>query len=97
MKARIIISTIAILLSITSVSANPGRMLIFKDAFGRTLLQPVKTEEITEEVPEEIRAEFFRIRSENACRVFDLSDLIKPEKEEPLPFDLEKEFSTAAK
>lgn len=97
MKARIIISIIAVLLSINTVSANPNRMLVFRDALGRTLFQPVKAEEASEELPEEVRAEFFRIRSEMSCRVFDISGLMKPEEEDPLPFDLENEFRTAAK
>jgi len=95
MKTRIIITAAAIMFSITLASANPNRTLTFRDAFGRTLIQPIKVEEASDSLPLEVQAEFIRMRQEAANQVFDLTELMKPEVEEPLPFDLNKTFITA--
>ncbi len=96
MKARTIITAALILISSASIFANPNRTLTFRDAMGRILEQPIAFEELAEEVPAEIRAEFARIRQNGSSRVFDLSEMLEPETEEPLPFDLEKVFRQAS-
>ncbi len=97
MKTRMIITAAAIIFSVTMASANPNKNLTFRDAFGRTLIQPIKVEEASDSVPFDVQAEFIRMRQEAANQVFDLSELMKPEEEEPLPFDLNIIFSTAKK
>ncbi len=92
-----IITAAAIILSVTFASAKPGGALTFTDALGRTLIQPVKTEEACDNIPAEVQAEIFRMRNEAANKVFDLSELMKPEAEEPLPFDLDRMFKMANK
>lgn len=92
MKTRIIITAAIIIISSTGIFAgSKERTLTFRDALGRTLSMPVMTEE-AETVPFDTQAEFSRIRSEYANRVFDLSQMSKPEEEEPLPFDLQEVF-----
>ncbi len=90
MKTRMIITAAIIIISSTfSFAGSKERTLTFRDALGRTLTMPVMTEEATEAVPFDTKAEFNRIRSMDASRVFDLSQMSKPEEEEPLPFYLQ--------
>lgn len=96
MKAKIIIAAASILFSISIAQANPtGTQLTFWDSMGRMLIQPIMAEEATEALPFELETEMEKIRKESIYRVFDISELIKPEVEEELPFDLQKVFQTA--
>jgi hypothetical protein len=95
MKTRIIITAAIIFFTTTlSVAGPKERTLTFRDALGRTLSLPVITEEAAETAPFDTRAEFSRIRSNAINQVFDISQMIKPEKEEELPFDLETVFNS---
>ncbi len=92
----IIIAAAAIIFSVSGLFANPtGKTLTFFDACGRTLVQPIMGEEVTEELPFEVAAVFQSVQTERAYQVFDLSELAKPEIEEELPFDLNKVFQEA--
>lgn len=94
MKTRMIITAAIILISSTGIFAgSKERTITFRDALGRTLTMPVMVE-AAEEVPFDTKAEFERIRSADASRVFDLTQMIKPEEEEPLPFDLQEVFES---
>lgn len=73
-----------------ATASETQRTLSFRDALGRTFTMPVKVEEATETIPFDIQAEFRRIRQSDAARIFDISQMSKPEEEEALPFDLEK-------
>ncbi len=78
--------------------ANPAETtLTFWSSFGQQLIQPIMPEEAAEPVPFKVKSELENIRSENVYRIFDLSELTKPEVEEELPFDLEKVYQTAKK
>ncbi len=98
MKTKSIIIAATNLYSICSLSANPTRStLTFLDANGRTLIQPIMGEETYETLPFEVAAVFQSIRTERAYRVYDLTELTKPEAEEELPFDLDKVFQETVK
>lgn len=98
MKTRMIITAAAIIFSVSFATASSqGKNLIFKDGLGRTLIQPVKPEEACEPLPNEVEACFSSKCQGSASQVFDLSELMRPEEEEPLPFDLKKMFKTAKK
>lgn len=95
MKTRILITAAIIFFSTTfAIAGSKERTLTFRDALGRTLSLPVITEEASETAPFDTRAEFSRIRSNDINRVFDISRMSKPEKEEELPFDLETVFNS---
>lgn len=90
MKTRIIITATILFLGVGLASASSNMAtLTFYDAHGRTMTMPVM-EEVEEPVPFEISTGFHRTNSGRALQVIDISDLSKPEKEEALPFDLEK-------
>ncbi len=96
MKAKILITAASILFSIGIASANPtATQLTFFDSMGRMLIQPIMTEEATEALPFEIETEIEKIRKESIHRIFDISELSKPEVEEELPFDLQNVFQSA--
>lgn len=96
MKTRILITAAIIFISTTlAIAAPKERTITFRDALGRTLTMPVINEEAAETAPFDTRAEFSRIRSNDINRVFDISQMSKPEKEEELPFDLETVFNSA--
>ena len=99
MKAKMIITAAAIIFSITTATmANPNETtLTFWSSLGQKLIQPIMPEEIAEPVPFEVTNKAEVIRAENIFRIFDLSELTKPEVEEELPFDLEKVYKTARK
>ncbi len=98
MKAKMIITAAAIIFSITATMANPAETaLTFWSSFGQKLIQPIMPEETAEPVPFTVINEVEKLRNENVYRIFDLSELTKPEVEEELPFDLEKVFQTAKK
>ena len=99
MKAKMIITAAAIIFSITTATiANPNETtLTFWSSLGQKLIQPIMQEEITEPIPFEVANEVETIRIENTFRVFDLSQLTRPEMEEELPFDLEKVYNTVRK
>jgi hypothetical protein len=96
MKTRIFITAAIIFFSTTlAISAPKERTITFRDALGRTLCLPViSEEESAEATPFDTMAEFSRIRSNDINRVFDISQMSKPEKEEELPFDLETVFNS---
>ncbi len=90
MKTRILITAAAILFSVSIASADSKqRTLTFRDSLGRTLTMPMMSEEATDTAPFDTRAEFMRIRANDASRPFDISTMLKPEREEELPFDLD--------
>ena len=94
MKTRSIITAAAIIFSISLASAgSKQRTVNFRDSFGRILTMPMK-EEVPDSTPFDSGAEFNRIRQADSQTIFDLSEIIKPEKEEDLPFDLEEVFQT---
>ncbi len=98
MKTKVMITAAAILFTISLANANPTRTFLkFYDAMGTELIQPFFAEEATDSVPFEIAAEFTKIKQEKIFRVYDLSELTKPEQEEELPFDLETVFRQAKK
>ncbi len=98
MKAKMIITAAAIIFSITATMANPTETtLTFWSSLGQKLIQPIMLEEVAEPIPFEVAKEVENIWSKNTYRVFDLSELTKPEVEEELPFDLEKVYQTAKK
>ncbi len=95
MKTRIIITAAAILFSVTLANASSKqRSLIFCDALGRTLTMPMMAEEAAEATPFDTRAEFYRIHANDTIRTFDISKMLKEEKEEELPFDLDSVLKT---
>ena len=95
MKAKMIITAAAIIFSITTATmANPTETtLTFWNALGQKLIQPIMPEEAAEPVPFTVEREIENISNNMAYRVFDLSQLTKPEVEEELPFDLEKVYN----
>ncbi len=97
MKTKLMIIFAAIIFSVTIAQANPGRNLTFLDAKGRTLVQPLKADEAPDSIPFDIAATFISIRQDVIHQVFDISDLMKPEEEEPVPFDVQEVFRTAKK
>ncbi len=91
MKTRILITAAALLFSVSIASADSKqRTLTFRDSLGRTLTMPMLLEEANDSAPFDTRAEFMRLRANNASRVFDISPMLTPEKEEELPFDLDE-------
>lgn len=98
MKTKVLITAAAILFSISLANANPTRTFLkFYDAMGTELIQPFFAEEAYDSIPTEIAAEFTKIKHEKIFRIYDLSELTKPEQEEELPFDLETAFREAKK
>ncbi len=98
MKAKMIITAAAIIFSITATMANTTETtLTFWSSVGQKLIQPIMPEEAAEPVTFTVTSEAENIRNENTYRVFDLSELTKPEVEEELPFDLEKVYQKARK
>jgi hypothetical protein len=98
MKAKMIITAAAIIFSITATMANPNETtLTFWSSLGQKLIQPIMPEEMAVPVPFKVANEVETIRTENTYRVFDLSQLTKPEVEEELPFDLQEVYKTAKK
>lgn len=98
MKTKVLITAAIIFLSISFANANPSRTALkFYNAMGKELLQPIIAEETADSLPLEIAAEFTKIKHEKIFRIYDLSELTKPEEEEELPFDLETVFRQAKK
>ncbi len=96
MKIKIIFAVVAILFSINASMANQsGSTLTFWNAKGEKLVQPILMEEPTETLPVELRCEFKQIRNSYIFRVFDLSEITKPEKEEELPYYIVNEFHSS--
>ena len=91
MKAKMIVTTIAIVLSINGLTASTFKStLTFWNASGEELVQPLMMEEAVETVPVEVRCEFQRLLNSRVETTFDISELIKPEEEEELPFYIER-------
>ncbi len=98
MKTKILITAAMMFFGISLANANPNRTFLkFYDAMGTELIQPFFAEEAEEILPFEVTAAFEQIKQERIYRIFDLSELTKPEEEEELPFDLEKVFRQAKK
>lgn len=98
MKTKALITAAVIFFSISLANANPTRTFLkFYDAMGKELIQPFFEEVATDSVPYEVAAEFTRIKHEKIFRIYDLSELTKPEQEEELPFDLETMYRQAKK
>ncbi len=94
MKTRILTFAAVIIFSVTLASAGTKQhTLIFHDALGRTLTLPMMAEE-PEAIPFDTTAEFSRIRANDPCNGFDISQMMKPEEEEELPFDLDAVLQT---
>ncbi len=87
MKAKMIITTIAIALTINGLAASTFKStLTFWNASGEELVQPLMMEEAAETLPREVRCEFQRLLNSRVEATFDISELIKPEEEEELPY-----------
>ncbi len=97
MKAQIIIFATALIFGSITVFAQPTENIVIKDAQGVEYVQPVKGEYAEEELPAEVIDMIQVMRQEVLDKVFDISTLSRPEKEEPLPFDLQAVFKTAKK
>ncbi len=96
MKIKIIFAAVAILFSINVSIANQSEStLTFWSAMGEKLVQPIMMEEPTESLPDELRCEFKNIRNSSIFRVFDLSEITKPEIEEDLPYFIISEFHSS--
>ncbi len=97
MKAKMIITAAAIIISITAAMANPTETtLTFWSSLGQKLIQPITPEE-AEPIPSAVAVEFEKICNENPYIIFDLTELIKPEVEEEIPVDLRMDFHTVKK
>lgn len=91
MKAKLIISAIAIALSINGLTASTFKStLTFWNASGEELVQPLMMEDAAEPLPVEVRCEFQRLLNSRVETTFDISELIKPEEEEDLPVYIER-------
>ncbi|MFP4064375.1 MAG: hypothetical protein ACLFN2_07775 [Bacteroidales bacterium] len=88
MKTRIII-TAAIIFFTVSIASSQS-LLKFRTADGVELIQPVQTEEAPDTAP---AFESVIIDCNSPCvsyEHFDIAKFSAPEKEEPLPFDLDE-------
>lgn len=99
MKTKLIISATLIFAASFMASASaPKRTLTVYDQLGRKLSMPVKVEEASDCLPFDQQAEFKSYRAMEVNRVFDLSEITKPETEDTdIPFDLESIFKQATK
>ncbi len=96
MKAKMIITTIAIALSINGLTASAfNSTLTFWNASGEELVQPLMMEEAAEPLPVEVRCEFQRLLNSRVEATFDISELIKPEEEEELPHYIDRILHSA--
>ena len=62
---------------------------------GEKLVQPIMMEEETETLPIELRCEYKHIISSGIYRIFDLTELTKPEAEEELPYFLSDDYHSS--
>jgi hypothetical protein len=88
---KLIFTTALIIFATAFASANsPSRVLTFKDSFGKILTLTVMEEKEKEEtLPFDHEAVFAKAHSEIINQVFDVSILIKPEKEvDDIPAEL---------
>ena len=91
MKAKMIITTVALLFSINALQAVQSEsVLTFWNSMGEELLQPAMMEEATEVPPLEVRCAFESMRNSSIYETIDLSEFARPEKEEALPYYLEQ-------
>ncbi len=96
MKNKIIFAAVAMIFSINVSLANQTEStLTFWSAMGEKLVQPIMLEESTESLPVELRCEFKNIRNSGIFRIFDLSEITKPEIEEELPYYIINEFHSS--
>ena len=96
MKTKIFFAAIAITFSINASMANQSEStLTFWNAMGEKLIQPIILEEATETLPVELRCEFMNARNSKLFRVFDLSELTRPEREEELPYYILNDYHSA--
>ncbi len=90
MKTRILITAALILFTATFVTAgSKQRTLSFRDALGRTFTMSI-TEEKEEPAPFDLGAEF---NGHAASRIFDITPLMKPEKEDEIPAEISEIFN----
>ena len=88
MKTKIIIT--AAIIFFTASIASSQSVLKFQTTTGVELIQPVETEEAPDKAPE-LPSEIIDCNSPCASyEHFDITKFSAPEKEEPLPFDLEE-------
>ncbi|MEE4177677.1 MAG: hypothetical protein V2I46_09225 [Bacteroides sp.] len=99
MKTKLIISaTLIFAASFMANASAPKRMLTVYDQLGRKLSMPVKVEEAADTFPFDQQAEFKSFRATEVSRIFDLSEITKPEVEDTdIPVDLESIFKEATK
>ncbi len=96
MKLKLIFAALVILFSINASMANQSEStLTFWSAMGEKLVQPIMMEESTEALPEELRCAFRNIWNSGMYRIFDLSELTKPEKEDELPYYILNDFHSS--
>ncbi len=94
---NIIIFAAAVLFSINALMANQSEStLTFWSAAGEKLVQPIMMEESTETLPVELRCEFENLRNSIIFRIFDLSELTRPELEEELPYYIRNDYHSAS-
>ena len=87
MKRKMFITAIAVTFSISGLMANQSEsVLTFWNAAGEKLIQPIMVEEQVEELPLVVRCEFERMRNYGVHQIFDISELMRPEEEEELPY-----------
>ncbi len=87
MKAKMIITTIAIALIVNGLTASTfNSTLTFWNASGEELVQPMMMEETIETLPREVRCEFERLRNNRIYETFNISEMMRPEEEEELPY-----------
>ncbi len=87
MKTKMIITSIAIAISINGLMANSSELtLTFFNASGEELVQPMMMEETIETLPLEVRCEFERLQKNRIYKTFDISEMMRPEEEEELPY-----------
>lgn len=96
MKTKIFFSALAVLFSVNISMANQsGATLTFWNALGEKLIQPIMIEESTETLPVEIQCAFQIMKRSDVYRVFDLSELTRPEQEEELPYYIRNDYHSA--
>ena len=87
--------TAALLISTASFAdgLNKNRTLTFKDSFGRIMSMPLMTEEAAEEMPFDQTEIFNEVKSERNTRIFDISNMSRPESAEAIPAELKQLFN----
>lgn len=97
MKAQIFTIIAVCIIGTFTAFAQPTKSIVITDTRGIEYVQPVKAECADENLPMEVVEMIQTMNQLAAYERIDLTELTKPEKEEPLPFDLQKVFKTAKK